>query len=174
MDSAVWDFFTSHRPGWLVDIAKVFAFVGDDTVLLPVTFLIALLALARGRRSLTATAPFVAMLTTTVAVGLAKVLIGRERPPLARQLVETASASMPSGHAAYAAALASVTWFTVAGHVPARAIRGAVVCTAAAAGAARLVLGVHWLSDVLAGWVVGAAAGACVVVLLRGRLQSSG
>ncbi|MEY3691578.1 MAG: hypothetical protein RJB57_1234, partial [Actinomycetota bacterium] len=113
MDSSVWDFFAENRPGWLVGLAKVLAFVGDETVLLPLTFLVAVVAYARGRRSLPAVAPFVAMLATSVVVGLAKALIGRERPPLARQLVETASASMPSGHAAYAAALASVTWFTV-------------------------------------------------------------
>jgi len=174
VDSSVWDFFVTNRPGWLVDTAMVLAVVGDETVLLPLTFIVAVAAFARGRGSLRAAAPFVAMLATSVAIGLSKALVGRERPPVAQQLIETASASMPSGHAAYAAALAAVAWFTVGGRAPSRTVRAAAVTAALAAGVARLVLGVHWLTDVLAGWLVGALLGACVVALLRRRLQSTG
>ncbi|MFM8793450.1 MAG: phosphatase PAP2 family protein, partial [Acidimicrobiales bacterium] len=172
VDSSVWDFFVSHRPDWLVNVAKVLAFVGDETVLLPLTLLIMLAAFARGRRSLPAVAPFVAMLATSVVVGLAKALVGRERPPVSRQLVETASASMPSGHAAYAAALAAVVWLLAGDRSSSATVRAAALATAGAAGVARLVLGVHWLSDIIAGWLMGALVGVCVATLLRGRLQS--
>jgi len=173
VDSSVWDFFVTNRPGWLVSIAKVLAVVGDETVLLPLTLVIAVVTFARGRRSLATAAPFPAMMLTSVIVALSKALVGRERPPVGQQLMETASASMPSGHAAYAAALAAVAWFTIGGSAPSRTVRTAAVAAALAAGVARLVLGVHWLTDVLAGWLVGALVGACVVALLRRRLQST-
>ncbi|MFM8563044.1 MAG: phosphatase PAP2 family protein [Acidimicrobiia bacterium] len=173
MDSSAWNFFIEHRPAWLVDVAKVLAFIGDETVLLPLTLLVAAAAFLRGRRSFLAVAPFVAMISTAVVVAASKVAFGRERPPLDDRLVEVGSASMPSGHAAYAAALAAVAWVAVADRENTPAARAAAVTLAVLAGLARLVLGVHWLSDVLAGWVVGAMVGAGVVSLLRRRLQSA-
>ena len=108
MEHSIWEFFVGHRPGWLVDVAKFLAFVGDETVLLPVTLVVAIVMLVRGRRTVAGIAPFAAMLSTAVVVALSKSAIGRERPPLAQRLVDVSSASLPSGHAAYAAALATV------------------------------------------------------------------
>ena len=42
MEHSIWEFFVGHRPGWLVDVAKFLAFVGDETVLLPVTLVVAI------------------------------------------------------------------------------------------------------------------------------------
>ena len=174
MDNSLWEFFVGHRPGWLVDIAKVLAFVGDETVLLPVTLVAAMVMLARGRRTVAAVAPFAAMLSTSVVVALSKSAIGRERPPLAQRLVDVSSASLPSGHAAYAATLATVAWMACAGRPRATAWRVCAAAVAVAAGTARMVLGVHWASDVLAGWLIGCAVGSGVVTVLRRRLQSVG
>lgn len=172
MDNSSWEFFVAHRPGWLVDVAKFLAFVGDETVLLPVTLVLAIVMLVRGRRTVAAIAPLAAMLSTSVVVALSKSVIGRERPPLTQRLVEVSSASLPSGHAAYAATLATVVWMACAGHPRASTWRAFAVAVAVAAGTARLVLGVHWASDVLAGWMIGCVVGGGVVALLRRRLQS--
>ena len=174
MDSSAWNFFVEHRPAWLVDLAKFLAFIGDETVLLPLTLVVAAAAVLRGRRTVAAVAPFVAMFSTAAVVAVSKAAFGRERPPVAERLVEVGSASMPSGHAAYAAALAAVAWVTLGERTDPRVTRVAAVTLALLAGLARLVLGVHWLSDVLVGWLVGALVGGGVVALLRRRLQSAG
>lgn len=173
MEHSLWKFFVDHRPGWLVDVAKILSFLGDETVLLPLTLVLALVFLARRSRTVTGLAPFAAMFSTSVVVAASKTLFGRERPPVADRLVEVGSASMPSGHAAYAAALATVVWLLSAGRPRNVAWRAAAATVAVAAGVSRLVLGVHWATDVLVGWMIGCTMGAGVVTVLRRRLQST-
>ncbi len=102
-----------------------------------------------------------------VALGLSTLLIevtlkpgfGRVRPHLWTGAVVETGFSLPSGHA-----LASATFYpllarAVALRRPDRA-RAAYLAAAAMAlyiGIGRLYLGVHWPSDVLAGWTLGAA-----------------
>jgi undecaprenyl-diphosphatase len=70
--------------------------------------------------------------------------------------------SFPSGHALNAFAIGSV----IALAIPAAAVP--VLALAASVAASRVVLGLHWLSDVLAGAIAGVAIGTSVwLVLLR-------
>lgn len=90
-----------------------------------------------------------------------KLLFGRDRPPLIYRAVETANASFPSGHAM----LSTITYLTLgallAQVMPKKRLKAFVfavaVVLALIVGASRVYLGVHWLSDVLAGWALGAA-----------------
>ena len=104
-----------------------------------------------------------------------KLLLARPRPPAHGHLVPVVSESLPSGHATTAVvvigALVVLAW-------PGRtaATRAALVAAAAlwvgAVGLTRIYLGVHWLSDVLAGWLVGGAwLAVCVVVRSRRRTR---
>lgn len=91
-----------------------------------------------------------------------KGLAARDRPdarvPASRQLQRAPrTTSFPSGHAASAAAFAT----GVALEQP--ALAAPVIVLAAAVGASRVVTGVHYPSDVLAGFAIGAAAGAATV-----------
>jgi diacylglycerol kinase family enzyme/membrane-associated phospholipid phosphatase len=97
----------------------------------------------------------VASATTNI---LAKGMTGRARPvldiPLIRQLLRApVSSSFPSGHSATAAAFAT----GVALEAPLLAVP--VAGLALAVGASRVVVGVHYPSDVLAGFAIGTAAG---------------
>lgn len=172
MEHTLWQFFVDHRPGWLVNVAKFMAVVGDETVLLPVTFLVAAVAVVQGRRTLRTLSPVATMVVSYVATGALKTLINRARPPLAERLVEVSTHSMPSGHATYAAAMACLVWLLTADRPNARPARAAAVALAALAGVSRMVLGVHWAGDVLAGWALGAAVAVGVVRVMRTRLQS--
>lgn len=93
-----------------------------------------------------------------------KPAIGRERPCRAIPDVETArpcgaGAAMPSVHAANTAALAAATGSPV--------LVGVAVLT----GASRVVLGQHWPSDVVVGWIVGGALGAGVGLGTRASVR---
>ncbi len=108
-----------------------------------------------------------------------KNLFGRDRPEAAYRIVEATSESFPSGHAM----LSAVTYLTL-GVLLARILerrRLKIYSLAVAAaltfivGLTRIYLGVHWLSDVIAGWSLGAAwAMACwLVAYAVERLQKA-
>jgi undecaprenyl-diphosphatase len=108
----------------------------------------------------------VALLTASLASGLLKDAADRVRPALAEPGVTAlvsvpGDAGMPSGHAATAAAAAGV----VALLHP--RLRLPLVSLAAAIGLSRVYLGVHYPSDVLAGFAVGLAVGWIVVAGAR-------
>jgi undecaprenyl-diphosphatase len=104
------------------------------------------------------------LVTTTVGGALLstviKVLVNRPRPEVDHPIVTAFGKSFPSGHALSSTVVLGtvlLVFLPVLGR-PHR--RVAVVATAAlvlAIGASRLLLGVHFLSDVLAGHVLGVA-----------------
>lgn len=172
MDSEILDLVVRNRPDWMVSAARFLHYAGGDTVLVPLTIVLLVVGSVTGRRAAATVAPVVSMVLTAVVVRLAKSTFDRGRPPAAGRLVEVTSASMPSGHAAYAATIVAVVWVLLSGHPRRAALRVLAVAVAVCAALARLVLGVHWPSDVLAGALVGAVIGTWVARVAVQRLQS--
>ncbi|MDZ4760929.1 MAG: phosphatase PAP2 family protein [Alphaproteobacteria bacterium] len=95
-----------------------------------------------------------------------KQVFERSRPPEAYRVAEVLNASFPSGHA-----LLSAVFYLTIGAMLARAMKrrelkvyviGVAIALTLIVGMTRVFLGVHWASDVLAGWCLGAAwATAC-------------
>ncbi len=90
-----------------------------------------------------------------------KQFVGRPRPRLWPWLVSASGAAMPSGHA-----LASAAFYPLLGHVlarwhppGARVYRAVGWLLPLVIGCGRVYLGVHWPSDVLVGWLLGALLG---------------
>ena len=103
-----------------------------------------------------------ALLLASLASGLLKDAFDRARPTLAEPLVSLpADASLPSGHAATAAAAAGVVALL---HPRLRLPLAGLV---AAIALSRVYLGVHYPSDVLAGAGLGLAIAWLVVALAR-------
>lgn len=123
------------------------------------------LALHKERRRAVVLA--VAVIGERLTVDGIKLLIDRARPALDVHPVVTHSASFPSGHAANSMAV-FLTIALVA--VPPRH-RGVAVIVAVAMsgliGISRCYLGVHWPSDVIAGWALGGA-----VALVAARIAN--
>lgn len=106
-----------------------------------------------------------AFLAGSVAGGVAvtfalKAGFDRPRPDLVAHQMEALSASFPSGHSATAAVVYLTLGALVARSLPRVRLQAFVVAVAVvltlAIGVSRLYLGVHWPTDVLAGWTVGA------------------
>lgn len=90
-----------------------------------------------------------------------KATFDRPRPDLVAPIVETTSASLPSGHAMMSAAIYLSIGALLARVQPKRRLKTYIHVTALVltllVGASRVYLGVHWPTDVLAGWCLGAA-----------------
>lgn len=169
IDSSVHDFFVDQRPGWLVDVSKFFDAYGTSEMLLGVAVIVALVWVVRTRPSLLPLAIPVSVFVNAVVVAVIKDVVDRERPEMSQRLVEATSASLPSGHTASAAALVAsiltVRSLTRGGKRRWTVQDAALMLFAFVAGVARLVLGVHWLSDVLVGWFIGAVIGVLITRL---------
>jgi undecaprenyl-diphosphatase len=93
-----------------------------------------------------------------LAVHVVKAAVDRPRPP--HPLAGATLSAFPSGHAAYSTVYVALalTATRVLDRLASRAtLVMAAIAVAAAIGASRVYLRVHWFSDVVAGWALGAA-----------------
>lgn len=140
---------------------------------MPIIAVASLLVLAIHRRSWTPVILIVAAGGGSLLMTIAgKDLIGRARPPLTDAVPPYEySASFPSGHTLNAVAVAGViAYLLILRQKTARArvlTVGAAVFFAITIGLTRVYLGHHWLTDVLAGWILGAAWLALVITAHR-------
>lgn len=153
-------FADGAMPTWLRESVRDITALGSTTVLtLAVAATTVFLAAARRGR--------LAVLMATSAAGATifnfglKALIGRSRPDAIEALVPTASASFPSGHAlitmSVLMSIGGLTAFAAGRRSERVAVLGAALSLAVMVGLSRILLGVHWPSDVLAGWLFGLA-----------------
>jgi undecaprenyl-diphosphatase len=147
-------------PAWLEGAVRDITSLGSTSVLVLVTTAV-IIYLLLIRRPATALLMFVAVAGGQVLSSLLKFEVDRPRPDLVSHLVSETSLSFPSGHAM----LSAVTYLTLgsmaARFLPGRTTKifvlGLAILTTLLVGASRVYLGVHWPSDVLAGWCAGFA-----------------
>ncbi len=171
-DPAVLDWLVRHRSGGATAVFEAVSSVGVDAVTVALATAWVALVAVRVRSAW----PVATLVAAVGAAGLLSILVKsavhRARPATATMLAAPETGwSFPSGHTvvgtAVAGALVLVVWHSRRS-VPVRA--GAVclaVVVAAAVGASRLYLGDHWLTDVLASYLVAGGVLALVAATVR-------
>ena len=153
------------RTSWLDDLAVAVTTLGQGGTgwWLAIPWVpIAVVAIALAMRRW-ADAAFLAVSTLAPVVNLGlKELVGRPRPDMGMWLVMETGFSFPSGHSVFAASfLGALIWVigrpgTLDGRPTVRrATQAVLLLLILAVGFSRVYLGVHWPSDVIAGFLFG-------------------
>jgi undecaprenyl-diphosphatase len=147
-------------PAWLEIMFRDITALGGATVLTLMTLAVTGFLLVDGKGA--------AALLVLASVGggaalstVLKLVFARPRPEIVPHLVEVHTASFPSGHAM----LSAVVYLTLGALLsriegPARVklyVLSVAIFLTFIIGVSRIYLGVHWPTDVLAGWCAGAA-----------------
>jgi undecaprenyl-diphosphatase len=147
-------------PAWVQAMARDVTAMGSAVVLGSTTAAVAGFLLLAGRAR---TALFVVLstLSGTLTMLLLKEGFDRPRPSLLTQGDHAMAASFPSGHAM----VSTLVYLTLAALLtrllPTPALKlyvlAAALLLSVAIGLSRIYLGMHWPTDVMAGWAAGAA-----------------
>lgn len=147
-------------PAWVEFLARDLTALGGTAVLVLLT-LAALGFLLLSRRWGAAVFVTLSMVGGTLISNTLKAVFDRPRPDLVPHAVEVSSASFPSGHAMLSAVAYLTLGALIAEVLPQRRFRIYLLLWAVfltlLVGITRVYLGVHWPTDVLAGWCIGAA-----------------
>jgi undecaprenyl-diphosphatase len=158
-------------PPWVEETMRDITGLGSVFTVLFITFATSAYLALSGRRR-------IGLFMLAAVVGgellstVLKVFYQRPRPDLVPHGMEVFTASFPSGHATMSA-IAYLTLATLVARVDRnRGVKALVLAlgvgTTVLVGVSRIYLGVHWPSDVLAGWCIGAAwASLCWFVALQ-------
>jgi undecaprenyl-diphosphatase len=173
IDEAILLFIHSHLPGMLTRFFEVVTYTGSAKTLFPLT-IAATIALLGARRRFEALLLAASVISSATVVYVVKMLAGRARPALWETEWYWGS-SFPSGHTLVVAAFATAAVLCVSRIWPrARefALSVAVLWISLVA-LSRLVLGVHWPTDVLAAACIGAFLPLAISVVLEVRYLAS-
>ena len=165
LDEGIHRWALAHRGPASLAVARAVRWGGTTYVVLPALIVIGAAAAPRGRglarRLGSGLLPALVASTGVYAEIWINHVIGRARPPVADWAGAAGGASFPSGHTTAATLFALGCAWAIAGRVrpggPRRAIWAAAGAYALVVGWSRIWLGVHWPTDVAAGWLFSAA-----------------
>jgi membrane-associated phospholipid phosphatase len=168
-DQSVWAWFISHRAPTATTVMTAVSAAGG-TAVMAVLALIGAGLLWRTRRRAEAGIVIGAAVGAGLLVTGFKHLYDRARPPAIDRLTIETNYALPSGHALGSMVVLGVLTAVAVLLTRRLAVQAGAVALAIAGivtiGASRLYLGVHWLTDVLTGWLLGAAWLALSVTML--------
>lgn len=160
------------RTPWAVELSRFFEVVGRFRVSFWVATATVVVLLVARRWRLALGVAVLAAVAPAITDQL-KLVVGRARPVWEDPLGAEPTYSYPSGHATAGLAVYAACGIALALLLRdprwARAIAVAATVLGLAVGVSRVVLGVHWPSDVVGGWCVALAVAAALVALLLPR-----
>ena len=155
-------------PPWFEEAVRDVTSLGSTVIIVLITAVVAgFLAMSGTRHA--ALLMLVSVTGGSLLMSFLKQVFGRARPDLVEHSARVFTESFPSGHAT----LSAVTYLTLGALLARVQTRrtlkayslGIAITLTALVGVSRVYLGVHWPTDVLAGWCLGAAwATACWLV----------
>lgn len=168
-DRRVAEWFVPRRTERLDSLSWLGSMLADTVVKIVVTAVIVGVMLWLWRRWFEPLIVATALILEASAFITITTLVGRPRPDVPRLESSPVNSSFPSGHtaaaAAYFAIVLVVAWRSRRVWLPV-VLTVLVVAVVAAVGGGRMYRGMHFLSDVLAGVVLGAASVALAVLIV--------
>lgn len=158
IDAAIMNFVLAFRSEKITDAFLFFTYLGNWQVIAGFSVVaVAILWLLRKKRE---TVFFVAVLTAAVAIRFfSKAFFHRQRPDAVFSLIPENGYAFPSGHAVMSVIFYGVISYFI--YKICRKMWQKITLLAVFAalifliGFSRIYLGVHWTSDIIAGWLIG-------------------
>jgi undecaprenyl-diphosphatase len=175
-DESFGEWGADHATATSTTFLRNMSLLGGTTLTIVLAIVVAVIEVVRTRQRAIPWFLLCVIGGVTILLNVTKVIVSRDRPAI-RQLTGFSGSSFPSGHAATAAAsfaaLALLLGLRRSHRVKAM-FTGAGVGIAVAVASTRVLLGVHWFTDVLAGLVLGWAWFAVCSIAFGGRLLRFG
>lgn len=170
-DAPVVRSLAEDRQAWLTTVLNVVTWFGGSGVLIPLVAVVGFVTRHRTGRWTTAAHLAVALGGSIALNNLIKALVDRPRPQGGQVVASATGYAFPSGHATQITAVALTSAMLAAALTGSRSWQVALwsfaALTSVAVGFSRLYLGVHWPSDILAGYLLGGLWAALVASVMR-------
>ena len=168
-DRAVAEWFAGRRTPTLNDLTAIGSQLSDTMIKIPVTALLCVVMFLVWRRWLEPLVVAVPLIVEAAAFITITFIVRRPRPDVPRLEGSPVDSSFPSGHTAaavvYAAVVVVIFWHTRSRWIRVLAI-AVVTLVSIAVGVSRMQRGMHFLSDVVFGALLGAATVLVVTIIL--------
>jgi membrane-associated phospholipid phosphatase len=176
LDNSVANWGDRHASAFSTDGLNAVTHLGEPTVVVWLAVVLALVETVRTRSRWVAPFLLIVVAGNGILTTSVKELVDRVRPEL-NPVAETLGPSFPSGHSSWSAAFfaaAALLLCRGSGRRARAVIAGSAAGLAVTVAGSRVLLDVHWLSDVIAGLALGSAWFAICAIAFGGRLLRFG
>ena len=176
LDASAANWGDRHASAFSTDGLNAVTHLGEPTVVVWLAVVLALVETVRTRSRWVAPFLLIVVAGNGILTTSVKELVDRVRPEL-NPVAETLGPSFPSGHSSWSAAFFAAAALLLCrgrGRRARAVIAGSAAGLAVTVAGSRVLLDVHWLSDVLAGLALGSAWFAICAIAFGGRLLRFG